>query len=259
MKSLVYPSNLLNAGTPFISFTAQKFKYGKGGKPLGYCSLYHPANVAFQDGAGYTTFDMGPIGSQIIKGIGSGSTEASLLSAVENTSKAVTSNNDVKTMMALKIAKEGGLTAGNDLASTYGLAKGIVTNPNTTAAFTNMAIRSYVFTFKLIADSKEESKEIKEIQQFFRHNMYPEPGAANYILSYPAKWDIRLYTSQGTENIYYPKIHECFLTSFSTNFNASSHLHYATGAPVEVDISLTFQETKVLNKNEIINGENLYA
>ena len=259
MKSLVYPSNLFNAGTPFVSFTAQKFTYGKGGKPLGFCSLYHPTNVAFQDGAGYTTFDMGPIGSKLIQGIGASNTEESLKAAVTNMQGAVQGNSDVKTMLALKIAKDAGLTAGLDPAATYGLAKGIVTNPNTTAQFTNMSIRSYVFNFKLVADSADDSKEIKEIQQFFRHNMYPEPGPANYILSYPAKWEIKLYTSQGTENIYYPKIHECFLTSFNTNFNASSHMHFATGAPVEVDISLTFQETKVLNKNEIISGENLYA
>ena len=256
----MYPSNLADSKSNFIRITANKYQYGGGGSSIASVSLYHPSQVTFQDGAGYSTMDLGPIGSTIIAGINSGrSAESIALEANRNVMDTGNSTSgDLRNLISLKIAKDAGLTSlvpgVENLQAVYGAAKGVAVNPNTVSSFQNMNIRTYQFNFKMVAKDPDESNDIRKIQSFFREHMYPEEGAGSYILTYPATFRIQFYTSEGRENPYYPKIYETFLTNFSTNFNSSSHLHYAGGAPIEVDISLTFQETKVLTKADLGEG-----
>ena len=48
-----------------------------------------------------------------------------------------------------------------------------------------------------------------------------------------------------------PKIQECFLANITTTYNAGSNMFHADGAPSEVDMSLTFTETKANTRNDL--------
>jgi len=255
VSELVYPLNLLDAKTNFLRIEANKYQYGGGGPILGAVSLYHPPGVSFSDGAGYSTFDMGPLGKDIMSGMNDNMSAADIAkSATENTA----GSPELRTMLAMKIAKDAGL--GNlapgteNLQQIYGASKGVAVNPNTTTAFQNMNLRAYSFTFKMIAESPAESDQIRMIQTFFREHMYPEEGSGSYLLTYPATFTVKFYTATGRENPFYPKMYELNLTAFQTNFNSQSHLHFDGGAPTEVDITLSFQETKVLTKADLGEG-----
>lgn len=255
VSELYYPSNLMDAKSNFLRIEANKYQYGGGGPTLGAVSLYHPSGVSFADGAGFSTFDMGPLGADLMSGINSGTSAADIAKqAVGDTA----GSPELRTMLAMKIAKESGMSSlapgTENLQEIYGAAKGVAVNPNTTTAFQNMQLRSYIFNFKMIAESPSESDTIRQIQTFFREHMYPEEGAGSYLLTYPATFTVKFYTASGSENPYYPKMYELNLTSFQTNYNGSSHLHFDGGAPVEVDISLSFQETKVLTKADLGEG-----
>ena len=53
-----------------------------------------------------------------------------------------------------------------------------------------------------------------------------------------------------------PKIFSCYLTSATTVINSSSNTFRREDlSPYEIDISLQFQETKVLTRDEIVNLE----
>ena len=54
------------------------------------------------------------------------------------------------------------------------------------------------------------------------------------------------------ENEYLPGIWSCYLTNVGTTFNSSSNMYFSDNAPTEVDLSLTFQETRVLNRNDMM-------
>ena len=252
-REYIYPSHLAGAKVPFMRISANRYQYGGSGKSRGHVTLYHPPGVSFSDGAGYGTMDMGPIGNQLLQGISSGQSADEIARQVNET-LAAPGNSDLRTMMSLKIAKAagGGLAPGvENLDELYGRSKGVAVNPNTVAAFQNMTIRSFNFNFSLVAEDPSESEVVKGIQEFFRSEMYPESGSESYLLTYPSTFSIKFYTQEGKENPYYPKIYECNLTNLQTNFNENAHMHFDGGAPISVNMSLTFQETKVLTRSDI--------
>jgi len=254
-REYIYPSHLAGSNAPFMRITANRYKYGGSGAPQGHVTLYHPPGVSFSDGAGYGTMDMGPIGSQLMAGIQSGKSATDIAKEANTKINGKDSNADLRSMMSLKIAKDSGI--GNivpgveNLSDMYGMSKGVATNPNTVVAFQNMTLRSFNFIFSLVAEDPSESQEIRKIQEFFRSEMYPEQGAGSYLLTYPSTFSIKFYTQDGRENPYYPKIYECNLTNLQTNFNEGANMHFEGGAPISVNVSLTFQETKVLTKSDI--------
>ena len=68
---------------------------------------------------------------------------------------------------------------------------------------------------------------------------------------YPPLFHIDFYVEGGISE-YLPKIKPCYLTTLDTTFNStSSTFHQDTGAPTEVDISLTFQEERTLVRQDL--------
>ena len=189
---LVFPSNLYTTGAGYVTFTA----YDKDGGSIGHCALYMPPGVSFADGAGYSTFDMGPLGADIAAGISGGLNQDAIKSVLDSAAGAANSNSDLRTIMAGKMIQNAAMVPGADRVSDiYQQSKSIAINPNTTTAFQNMNIRSFVFNFKLVPDNQSESGDIKMIQNFFRELMYADTAGQGYLLSYPAKWKIKFKNS----------------------------------------------------------------
>lgn len=249
INNLTYPRNLSESGSNYMTMTA----IDKEGDSLGTITLYCPPNLSWADGAGYSTFDMGPIGTQLAAQMQQGMSSESVKNMLDANVNAVENNSTLKTILSSKIIQNATSVPGVDkLSDIYQKSQAKAMNPNTVTAFQNMNIRSFVFNFKLVAESQNESATIKQIQNFIRGYMYAAASADGYLLSYPAKWIIRFHLGGSSkENPYLPRIYESYCTNFQTTFNASSHLTFADGAPTEVDMSLTFQETRVLNQNDI--------
>ena len=256
MADFIYPLTLKQANSNFIRIQANNYKYGGIGEPIGSVSLYQPGSATFANTGSYTSFDMGALGGKVAAGIGGMASAGDISSSVID--GLTQGGSEARTILGMKIIGDGltsALSGGavGSVSQIYQNVKGVAVNPNTAISFTNMALRTYAFEFKLIAESQFESELIRNIQTFFRDNMYPEQANEGFLLSYPATFKISFYTQDGIENPYYPKIYECFLTNFQSVFNTSSHLHHEGGAPVEVDMSLSFQETKILTKTDIDN------
>jgi hypothetical protein len=130
-------------------------------------------------------------------------------------------------------------------------------NPNTRALFKQVNLRSFQFTFKLIPENITDAENIPEIIKFFREEMYPEDVAIGGLIAgykFPKKFAITM-THPGTT---FPKIADCFLESFMTNYNPTNGAFLSTdgstGKPAEVDISMTFTEARTLSKKDIRDG-----
>jgi hypothetical protein len=105
-----------------------------------------------------------------------------------------------------------------------------------------------------VARSAEDSDVISSIVDLFRENMYPEGSQNNLILEYPGTWYISfLRAASGSEqrNVWIPAIYESYLTSFSSTYNSTSNMFHEDDSPVEVDIAMSFQEVKALNRGQI--------
>jgi len=250
---LIYPENL-DGNAPFMRITASKADYGSGGETFGTVTLYHPQQVSFADGASFSTFDMGPLGSNILEGMKNGESAGEIASRMNESAFGGSADPELSTMLAMKIAQNSGAGAivpgADQLQNIYGQSKGKAVNPNTVTAFQNMVLRSFAFNFKLVAENPFEADEIRNIQRFFRATMYAESGQGNYLLTYPHVFAIEFCTKEGKPNPYYPTIYQTNLVNFTTNFSAPTSMHFEGGAPLEVDMSLTFQETKVLTLND---------
>lgn len=252
-----FPKNLTGANVPFMRITVNQYQYGGGGGIRGSLSIYHPPNVSFGDGASFGSIDMGPIGSTLMQGMASGDSAASIALSASDAILGSGSDSDLRTMIATKIAMSSGIGSGvpgvENLSDIYSLNKGKAVNPNTVTSFQNMTVRSFTFTFKLIPEDPSESDSIRDIINFFRKEMYAASSAnSGYLLSYPSTFTIKFYSQDGKENIYYPKIFECFLTAMTSAYStAGGNMHFDGGAPLDVDLSFTFQETKVLTRGDI--------
>ena len=157
------------------------------------------------------------------------------------------------TILALKA------TGADNIATAVEFANKQVRNPRTNTAFSGNTLRNFQFDFKMIGKSKQEVQEIDAIQRVFREKVYASKlgGVSSFMLKYPPKWIIEfLHPNGGEELSYMPKIYSCYLTAANTVINASSNTFRDEDmSPYEIDVSLQFQETKILTREEIVDLE----
>lgn len=243
-----YPLNLDASKQNYVMF----YSYGKNNVSE-IISLYMPPAVSMADGASYSNFDLGPLGStgaEIGKTLFEGDGNAK--TALENAIGTNGSRTGVQKAALQQAFSNFGLSHGaiDRVRDLYMKQQGKVVNPNTVLQYNNSNIRGYQFTFKMVAESESEAKEIKRIIHAFRSAMYGEKDSA-LSLSYPATWAIMFQTPAGP-NKYLPAIHyECYLENLTANYNTNDTMMHADGAPLEVDVQLQFRETKALSRSEI--------
>lgn len=127
--------------------------------------------------------------------------------------------------------------------------KRAVLNPNQVSTFAGSNVRTFAFNFKLVASSAKESQDIKDLVLAIRTHAYP--GGSDIVLDYPSEFHINFLTKDRQVNPYIPQIFPCYLMNVTTTYNSTANSFYEDGAPLEVDIALSFQETKALTRNDI--------
>ena len=71
------------------------------------------------------------------------------------------------------------------------------------------------------------------------------------MLQYPSLWHIEFLSPDMTELQYIPKIFSCYITGAGTTINSTDNTYRNDYSPHEVDVSVQFQESKILTRNEI--------
>lgn len=141
--------------------------------------------------------------------------------------------------MALAGAAVGG-SAGNLLTRTTG---GIV-NPNIELLFKGPSLRTFSFTFPLLARSEKESKVILQIIRFFKQGMSVKKSDGALFLKSPHTFRIKYISAKEKDN--HPWINlikECALTNCSVNYTpAGNYATYDNGAMTMYEITLNFSE-----------------
>jgi hypothetical protein len=257
----VFPRELRGQPTeyPFVSFTV-KDKQKSIFLPI-------PPSLSFTDGAAYSSLNLGiigAIGSGVIGGIlqSAASGENSGLGEIFNSGisqlgrsigSRVGENKERAAYAAASIFARDVVKA-EGAANVIDFANRKVIAPNTNITFSNVNVRAFTFSFKLVAKDKDDSEEIRSIVTTFRRYLYPEGNSL--ILNYPPVWSIKFYNSgedeTGSDEMkYIPKIGDCYLTTFTSSYNGTTNLFHEDGSPTEVDISMSFQETKAHHRGEI--------
>ena len=249
----------------------------EGGTPNGKVTLPLQANLSFNDGAVYQGADLGLIAGALETASGSEGqftlSDGNLSAAGSALAAQKLSGLAGEALGALGGALAGG-KGGRLIGGGIGAAAGgglldklpdalasatrFAPSPNERILFKRMNIRKFAFTFKMVAFSEEEAKEIKNIITFFRTEMYPEQvnlttgGDLPLALKFPNVFNINIKNRKGANPAY--KIQRCYLESVQTTFNPTSPTLYKGEYFMEVDIGLSFTEVSALHKQRIRDG-----
>ena len=135
---------------------------------------------------------------------------------------------------------------------------GMAINPHTELLFEGIKFRDFDFSYKLIARSKKESDSIKELVNLFRFHMHPGLDGQSFLFKFPSDFDIAFYyidkSGKAVENTYLSFIMTSVLKDVSVNYSGNNNYvsFKDTYAPVDIELTLKFQEKQILTK-EIIN------
>ena len=216
-----------------------------------------PQGLPVQDGFSYGSTNLNQIGAvaqNVMKGLGSDASVGSVVSGTLQGLKNEISQQNTSTSMAAlaQISNSAGGIGSSvkPIADAVMYNQRALLNPNQVTTFNGSNVRSYSFEFKLVATSKAETVMIKNIVERLRLNAYPK--GQTVILSYPPEFKIHILDKDGKQNKYYAGIHNCYLMNISAAYNTITNSYYGDGAPLDVNLSLGFQETKALTQDDII-------
>ena len=155
---------------------------------------------------------------------------------------------------------------GNVGAGVFASGFGAVINPQLEMIYTSPSFREFRFDFMLYPRSSKEAFEVQRILNRLRFHQAPEilkngiGALGGFFLVPPSEFDIEFYYN-GRINPNIPKISTCVLTSIDTDYapngwsayespsNAGTPALGKTGMPVGIRLSLNFQETEIMTKD----------
>lgn len=163
-------------------------------------------------------------------------------------------------------------SASIDADQLFGLTTGLVANRNEFSTFSNMSMRSFNYSFLMVARNKEESDSINKIINCFKTGMHPFGGTTKVelseknktiasprtpILKYPKIWTIE-YKIKSSSNRFLPRTKYCALVNVQLNYTPNSVFNTLIDDSIPaIQIDLAFQELTTLTGNEIVDGEGL--
>jgi len=247
---------------------------------LGSASLYLPRGLNFSDAAAYDNIDLGLIGvgAEAFSNAAKSQSLSSLANQAATTAKALNSistqglENQIQTGfsqiddLASKLAT-GDISAtlpiiqralplvpigGQELEAGVRSATRTTANPHKRSLFRDVGMRTFTFSFALAPSSAAEAAAVNSIIKFFRYNLYPEKIFNESTYRFPSIFDIKFYYNGEMTNV--PKIKDCYLVSFATNFNPNNGAMFEDGNFSETEIALTFQEERPLDREDIADG-----
>ena len=230
-RPLVFPENLeAHEGQHMMVF---RIKEAADSTTAQEIFLYQPIGISVTDGANYSNFDLGSL--------------TGALDAVKSKGQNVTAQDFLAGALIAKNKLSGGTSL--NLRNKAALSAGVATNPYTRQSFENVNIRTYNFSFKLVAESAEESEVAKKIERTFRKFLYPK-RVGSIALAYPPLFEISFYKGE-VINQYMPNIKPCYLTSLESTFNETANTFHHQGQPLEVNLSLSFQEERAMVRQDL--------
>ena len=125
--------------------------------------------------------------------------------------------------------------------------------------FGGVDYRTFSFTHKLIAFERSDTITINKIIKTFRYHSSPGLALNGLAYKYPSSWRIRFFhadpknTANVKESLWLPTIKRCVLTKVGVNhFNSDTPTYHDNLAPVDIELSLEFQEAEFVTKESIL-------
>jgi hypothetical protein len=238
----------------------------KGGRSLGILTkdldrkvtLYFPPGLIIQDGAQYDNADLGFMGTTALGGIRRGNSLISSMAkgvkdGLMDTFQLMLGNFAPGEAAQLAAARAVEKIPFSGVQNAAKIALQRVISPNTRTMFRGVPIKTYAFTFKFVATSKDEADQINDIIKFFRTEVYPEsmaPGGIPLGYKFPNIFRLQFMWNGGV-NEAIPQPLLSYLLDVSTTYNPSSMSFHEDGNPTEIDLTLRFQEYRAMSRQDV--------
>jgi len=256
-----------------VTFTAK----GSGGLYGGTANLYFPEAVSFSDGLVYDNANLGIAGeiarkasggysdavsdvfdrniNELIKGgsakIGEiGTSVADTLGSTQNLRNMASGGSPILNQ-TFSLGVQG--FAPEPIAAGVAAGTGVTANPHKRSIFKDVALRTFTFSFLMSPQSETESQAIENIVDFFRENAYPDKILGGFGYKFPTKFYITFYYDNRKMS-QAPRILPSYLTSVNTTLNPRSSSFFKDGKANEVQLTMSFQEERALDKSDIKKG-----
>ena len=205
--------------------------------------LFCPPGLSVADGASYGNLDLGMIGGIVDKfeRVKQNDPGTSTLEAAQQT----VGGAEVVGAIATKVAEANPAFGGRAM-----FKAGTASNPFSVQQFSGVTTRSFTFTFKLVAQSDKEAIECKAIENTFRKFLYPKLGDSPLTFKYPPYFQIQ-FLKGDKNNTHLPFINLCYLQNMTATYNTSTNAFHPDGSPIEIDLSLTFVESKNMTRDDL--------
>lgn len=152
----------------------------------------------------------------------------------------------------------------------FSSTSGAILNPNVELLFGGVDLRNFSLTYKLVPRSAKESTAINAIIKSFKLAMLPSitPGAINgfneedkkiqginnSFIGLPDLCQV-VFMKGAKRHERLPRFKMCAITDVSVNYTPDgSYATYGDGQPVAIELSLTFQETKMVFREDVAQG-----
>ena len=223
-------------------------------------ALYLPPNVQDSTSAGYNDMETGIIGlvaaggGQFINAMRNNDYQRAASQLVSGVKQV--STEAFRTALGGLVDVFAGVEGSAQLADK---AFGQATNPYMEVMFESMGLREFTYNFTFAPKNAQERDDVQDIIKLFRFHMAPElKGSQHRFLTLPSTFDIHYMYQHSkdyaAENNFYSKIATCVLTSVSTDYTPNGVKSFQDGSPTQINMSLSFKETEMLNKQMINAG-----
>lgn len=246
--NLKYPRDLgAEDSKPYILFDIRDATTNRH-ESLGLIAMYMPATLNVSYGANYENMSLPLWGfaENVVAGVdkfmsgdykGAGEVVGAIVSKGGQYAEAITHS-----MMPTQAG------------AIYELYNGKVINPHMAVLFKGINFRSFQISFQMMARNEAETHNIRDIIQKFKYHMHPEflDGTADTAvwMKYPENFKISLY-SPGDKFLF--KLGDCVLKDLTVDYTSSggAPVFFENGAPVDIRMTLTFQETHLVTKEKV--------
>ena len=161
------------------------------------------------------------------------------------------------------IQKITGDSLSND--DVFGAISGAIINPNVELLYQSTDLRNFSLRFKLVPRNDEETIDINLILNQFKKAMLPKsvpgnvfggqnPGIIGGFIGVPTLCRVS-FMKGARENKFLPRYKMCAITQVDANYTPDgAYATYRDGQPVAIDLSISFQETKLIFAEDIEQG-----
>lgn len=217
-----------------------------------------PENFSITHEIAYTQRDMGLMGhvassdaaketGMMYGGLAGKTTEEALDILSSKVSQTTAAEASAAIAEVAKRAVFAGLNTSEEvLGGMAGRIAGEIPNPHPTVFFKGLELRQFTWTWKLVPRSADEAATIKNIIKQMRQRILPE--RAGNFLKYPHVLQPSVLPSPDL----YGKFQKSAVKSFTVNYTAEgTSAFFVDGAPVSVNIIMTFQEMENMASQDV--------